>query len=86
MKRWMRRLVRTGAACLALLCLALLAVYRVPVHPTVQPLRARADTQYWRMPGGYRIAYTKRAPPPGVARAMPVVFLHGGPGGGASFV
>lgn len=81
MKRWMTRLVRTGAACLVLLCLALLAVYRVPVHPTVQPLRARADTQYWRMPGGYRIAYTKLAPPPGVARAMPVVFLHGGPGG-----
>ena len=81
MKRWLRWLFRAGGACIALLSVAVLAVYLVPVHPTVLPIQPRADTQYWRMQGGYRIAYTKLVPPADVPRAMPVVFLHGGPGG-----
>ena len=81
MKRWLRWLFRAAGACLALLVLAVSAVYLVPVQPTVSALQPRADTQYWRMRGGYRIAYTRLAPPADVPRAMPVVFLHGGPGG-----
>ena len=74
MKRWLRWLFRAAGACLALLVLAVSAVYLVPVQPTVSALQPRADTQYWRMQGGYRIAYTKLAPPADVPRAMPVVF------------
>ena len=81
MKRWLRWLFRAAGACLALLVLAVSAVYLVPVQPTVSALQPRAGTQYWRMQGGYRIAYTKLVPPADVPRAMPVVFLHGGPGG-----
>lgn len=81
MRRCMRWLLRGSIADLALSLLALLVVYLIPVHTTVRPIQPRADTQYWRMQGGYRIAYTKLTPPADTPRGMPVVFLHGGPGG-----
>lgn len=81
MKRAFVWLFRLGVAGVALASLAVLAVYLVPVGITVPAIEPRASTQYWPMQGGYRIAYTRLAPPPGVPRRMPVVFLHGGPGG-----
>jgi pimeloyl-ACP methyl ester carboxylesterase len=40
-----------------------------------------ANTQYWQLPTGSRIAYTEYEPPAGMAaNPNPVVFLHGGPG------
>lgn len=72
---------RAGLLASMLCALALVVAFLLPVDATVQPIQARADTQYWRMQGGYRIAYTTLTPPIGVARKIPVVFLHGGPGG-----
>lgn len=72
---------RAGAVGLGLLLLAVLVVHLIPVQATVPAIEPRADTLYWQMQGGYRIAYTRLAPPAGAPRRLPVVFLHGGPGG-----
>lgn len=79
--RWLRRLYRAGAVVLGLLGLAVIIAFLLPVSVTVTPLQPRADTRYWHMEGGYRIAYTLLTPPLGVAERVPVIFLHGGPGG-----
>lgn len=81
MTRWRRRLFRIGGAVVGLLGLAVILVFLLPVPVTVAPLQPRADTRYWKMEGGYRIAYTLLTPPRAVAARIPVVFLHGGPGG-----
>jgi pimeloyl-ACP methyl ester carboxylesterase len=40
-----------------------------------------ANTRYWQLPTGSRIAYSEFDPPPGMTvKPDPVVFLHGGPG------
>ena len=79
--RWLRRLYRAGAVVLGLLGLAVIIAFLLPVSVTVTPLQPRADTRYWHMEGGYRIAYTLLTPPLGVAERVPVIFLHGRPGG-----
>ncbi|MEL7297234.1 MAG: alpha/beta hydrolase [Pseudomonadota bacterium] len=56
----------------------LVALFK-PIAPTIAPIQPRASTQYWEMAGGYRIAYTVIES--GRADAMPVMYLHGGPGG-----
>ncbi|WP_176693220.1 alpha/beta fold hydrolase [Arenimonas terrae] len=76
--RWMFRATVVGAAVLAV---AVGVVFLIPVRTTVAAIAPRADTQYWQMQGGYRIAYTRLAPAAGAPRRLPVVFLHGGPGG-----
>ena len=81
MRRGLAWLLRATFHGFVLLVLAAAASFLVPVDPTVQALRPRADTRYWQMQGGYRIAYTKREPAPGVPARLPVVFVHGGPGG-----
>ena len=81
MTRWRCRLFRIGGAVVGLLGLALILVLLLPVSVTVAPLTPRADTRYWQMEGGYRIAYTLLTPPFGIAERVPVIFLHGGPGG-----
>lgn len=81
MRRGLAWLLRATAGAFVLLLLAAAASFLVPVDPTVPALRPRADTRYWQMQGGYRIAYTKREPAPGMRSRLPVVFLHGGPGG-----
>jgi proline iminopeptidase len=81
MKRLLRWMFRACAVGLALLGLAIGIVFLIPVRATVPAIAPRADTQYWQMPGGYRIAYTRLAPAAGAPQRMPVVFAHGGPGG-----
>ncbi|RYD15881.1 MAG: alpha/beta hydrolase [Lysobacteraceae bacterium] len=81
MRRGLAWLSRAMLACCALLLLVAAIAYSLPIRPTVPALRPRADTQYWPMQGGYRIAYTKREPAPGAPARLPVVFVHGGPGG-----
>ena len=81
MKRLMGRLFRGGVAVLTLLLLAVFVTFLIPVDATVEAIQPRADTQYWRMQGGYRIAYTRLSAPEARRDHMPVVFLHGGPGG-----
>lgn len=40
-----------------------------------------ANTRYWQLPTGSRIAYSEYDPPAGMAvKPDPIVFLHGGPG------
>lgn len=70
------------AVGVALLCVLALAAFLLlkPIPQTVDPIQPRDSTQYWTMPGGYRIAYT-RIPAQGQVRKPPVIFLHGGPGG-----
>jgi proline iminopeptidase len=77
----LKRLLRWAgiAAACALILLAVLLLKPVPeTTPAISP---RESTQYWRMQGGYRIAYT-HVPRRGDGPARPpIIFLHGGPGG-----
>ncbi len=57
---------------------AQLLVGRPPAHTLVAP-EATADTKYWNLATGSRIAY-ERSPAKGIARPVPVVVLHDGPG------
>ncbi len=44
-----------------------------------------APTRYWQLPTGSRIAYYHLEPPAGVTKkAVPMIYLHGGPGGSVS--
>ncbi|HTI91879.1 MAG TPA: alpha/beta hydrolase [Puia sp.] len=44
------------------------------------PMQKRADTRYWDLPTGSRIAYTL-LPAKGIKKPYPVIYLEGGPGG-----
>ncbi len=81
MRRWWSRLWRAAVFVLSLSMLALVVIFLIPIRATVAPIEPRASTRYWAMSGGYRIAYTRLAPPVTSRHALPVVFLHGGPGG-----
>ena len=73
---------RTTGIGVLLALVALLVLLFKPIPTTVAPIQPRADTEYWSMPGGYRIAYTRIAPDQSSEPAQtPVLFLHGGPGG-----
>lgn len=76
-----RGAVVTSAALMVLFVLGLyLAVLRPMRYPHVVPV-ARANTLYWKLPTGSRIAYSVYEPPAGVpVKAEPIVFVHGGPG------
>jgi len=80
-RRWWGRLLRFAGIAAGLLALAVGVAWLWPVPVTVAPIQPRPDTRYWTMDGGYRIAYTRLAPAPGVPERVPVLFLHGGPGG-----
>ena len=71
----------TSASLTALFGLGLFfAVMRPISYPHVVPA-VRANTQYWSLPTGSRIAYSLYQPPAGVpVRPEPIVFVHGGPG------
>lgn len=51
-----------------------------PRHYDVPKLPKRASTQYWDLPTGSRIAYTLVSAK-GPKNAVPIIYLHGGPGG-----
>jgi pimeloyl-ACP methyl ester carboxylesterase len=59
------------------------ALYWLILRPAPDPGNPPpfANTRYWQLPTGSRIAYSEFDPPPGMAvQPDPVVFLHGGPG------
>lgn len=58
--------------------LAQLLVGRPPAQTLVAPA-ASADTKYWALANGSRIAY-ELSPAKGAARGIPIVVLHDGPG------
>ncbi|WP_353070540.1 alpha/beta hydrolase, partial (plasmid) [Tunturiibacter empetritectus] len=76
-----RSAVLTSAALTPLFVLGLyLAVLRPMHYPRAVPV-ARANTLYWNLPTGSRIAYSVYEPPAGVPlKADPILFVHGGPG------
>jgi len=80
----MNALFKQCLKCLGILSLIALSAIAVlafkPIPATVKPIQANADTHYWNMQGGYRIAYRK-IPASKPERHAPVIFLHGGPGG-----
>jgi pimeloyl-ACP methyl ester carboxylesterase len=63
----------------ALLLLSIILLI-IPERETVQPIQPRANTKYWDMAEGFRIAYSHLT---GVdsLKKNPVIFVHGGPGG-----
>ena len=78
---WRKAPLVCSAIVTGLFALALfLTVLRPMRYPHLVPV-ARANTQYWNLPTGSRIAYSVYEPPAGApVKADPIVFLHGGPG------
>ncbi|HEX6685162.1 MAG TPA: alpha/beta hydrolase [Candidatus Limnocylindrales bacterium] len=75
LRRWLPVAVAgTTAGVAAIMIGGLLA----PV-PGYLPSTATADTRYWDLPTGSRIAYV-HTPAGGQARPTPVILIHGGPG------
>jgi hypothetical protein len=59
------------------------ALYLLALKPGPDPGNPPpfANTRYWQLPSGSRIAYSEFDPPPEMpVKPDPVVFLHGGPG------
>jgi proline iminopeptidase len=64
-----------------LLCVAVyLLVVFIPGTYDVAQLQKRADTQYWDLPTGSKIAYTLVSAK-GTKKPHPIIYLQGGPGG-----
>ncbi|MEM9997221.1 MAG: alpha/beta hydrolase, partial [Bacteroidota bacterium] len=77
-----RTVVKALAAVLGLAVVVLGVLIAIPVKPTISAITPRADTEYWAMPGDYRIAYTHLpADVDTTTTKPPIVYLHGGPGG-----
>lgn len=56
------------------------SVFFWPKSYAVADRQARANTQYWDLSTGSRIAYYKQAAD-SLSQAYPIIYLHGGPGG-----
>lgn len=80
MKALLKRLLKY-LGILSLIAVSAIAVFALkPISATIKPIQTNADTHYWNMRGGYRIAYRKvSASNP--KHQVPIIFLHGGPGG-----
>jgi pimeloyl-ACP methyl ester carboxylesterase len=77
-----RRRAFTGIFTGAVMVMMVLLVNFFLQQPLTVPrsiLQPRADTQYWNLPTGSRLAYTHLVAE-GQPRPTPVIFLHGGPG------
>jgi len=80
MKAFMKRIIKYTAIVLLLMLAILTILSFKPIEATVKPIQASADTRYWTMEAGYRIAYRQFTGKDHPSLA-PVIFLHGGPGG-----
>lgn len=76
LRRWLPIAVTGASVTVAATVVGGLLFAPPPHHP---PSTATADTRYWDLPTGSRIAYT-HAPAAGRARPTPVILVHGGPG------
>ncbi len=76
----LRSIVKWTFRAIGLVLLIMLLWSLLPIKQTIRPIQPRADTKYWTLPDGYKIAYTKME-----GDSLPinstVIFLHGGPGG-----
>lgn len=79
-KSLIRRIFKYTFRALGVIFLVFLIWSLIPVKQTIKPIKPRADTKYWTMQEGYKIAYTKIDGD--TANTYPaIIFLHGGPGG-----
>lgn len=70
----------TGALTLSFVIALYIVVLR-PLPHTIPDALPFANTRYWQLSTGSRIAYSEFDPPDGVvAKPDPIIFLHGGPG------
>jgi pimeloyl-ACP methyl ester carboxylesterase len=70
-----------GAVLTGVFALALFVLVLKPFRSTVPGARPSADTRYWQLSTGSRIAYVECDPPAGVSiKPYPIIYLHGGPG------
>jgi proline-specific peptidase len=76
-----RSLLLTSGAGTVLIAVALYFAVLRPIHYLHYAPVPRANTQYWDLSTGSRIAYSVYDPPAGVPiKPEPIVFVHGGPG------
>ncbi len=71
---------RILVAVIIILLIGLYLLFFYPKNYAVPQLKERANTKYWNLPTGSRIAYTL-LPAKGSRQPYPIVFLQGGPGG-----
>lgn len=75
-----RKILRWVGIVFGILLLAFILMLLVPGKEVVAPIQPRANTAYWNMQEGFKIAYTYLENPDSVKKD-PIIFLHGGPGG-----
>ena len=77
---WRLTATLTGSLTIIFFVWLYIAVLR-PSGPHFAEVVPYANTRYWQLPAGSRIAYSEYDPPRGVAvRPEAIVYLHGGPG------
>lgn len=77
-RRIVRGCVLTGVA----LCALVFGLSLIPLRETIPGIRAGPDVAYWTLCDGARLAHIDLVPPDRTRRqSVPVIFLHGGPGG-----
>jgi len=65
----------------ALFVVSLYVIVLRPVSLRLSERQPYANTRYWQLPTGSRIAYSEFDPPASMTvKPYPIVFLHGGPG------
>ena len=75
-----RRLIRTIIYALLLGSVTFLLAIFLPRKYSVPSLEARADTHFWQLQSGSRIAFV-HIPAKATKKPFPIIYLHGGPGG-----
>ena len=76
----LRRIIKWTFRTFGILVLIFIVWSLIPIKETIKPVQPGPDTQYWAMPNGYRISYTKITGDSSNTNPA-VIFLHGGPGG-----
>ena len=76
-RRWFAGLFAAAGLVLGVVLVSL--ILRQPLDAPASVAQPRADTQFWDLPTGSRLAYSHFAAQ-GARRATPIIFLHGGPG------
>lgn len=80
MKTKIRKAIRLIFKSLGILLILFFLASLIPMSEEIPKIKPRQSTQYWTLKDGFNIAYTKLEGK-GVEKNIPVIFLHGGPGG-----
>lgn len=79
-KSLLRRILKYTFRTIGIIILIFLVWSLIPLKQTIKPIEPRADTRYWSMKDGYKIAYTF-IDGDTINSNHCIIFLHGGPGG-----